>query len=431
MTDDNTSTDLSRRALLRATTAAGVLGTGVAMGRLGGENNHDTPAQLADPNEPRAYEEFTVHRVPEAYATIQDAVDAASPRDLVLVGPGRYHEEVTVSETQRLTIRGTDRNEVMLDGEGTRHNGITVTVDGVVIENLTVMNYTYNGVYWTGVDGYRGSHVTAANNGEYGIYAFDSVNGLFEHSYAAGHPDSGFYIGQCNPCHARIEQVTAERNGLGYSGTNAGGDLVIRDSVWKRNMGGIVPNTLDSEKLAPQAATRIENNEVHSNNNLNAPAKAFAYAAYGIGIGIAGGHDNEVHNNTVSNHANYGIAAIPMFDATIWQPAGNLIEGNRVEESGRTDLALGSPNDGGNRFENNSVSSTRPSWLDSDGVLASVFGSTGDPWVTLSQGLLYLQTELGAFPHGDWLGGPDPPKQPSMDDPERPPREAVGPRRDQ
>ncbi|HVD88057.1 MAG TPA: hypothetical protein VNB91_04045, partial [Jatrophihabitantaceae bacterium] len=79
---------------------------------------------------------------------------------------------------------------------------------------------------------------------DYGIYAFDSADGLFEHSYASGSPDSGFYIGQCRPCDAVIDQVVAERNALGYSGTNAGGNLQIVRSVWRDNWAGIVPNTL-------------------------------------------------------------------------------------------------------------------------------------------------------------------------------------------
>ena len=46
------------------------------------------------------------------------------------------------------------------------------------------------------VDGYRVDHVTAYNNGLYGIYAFASRNGVIENSYASGHPDSGLYVGR-------------------------------------------------------------------------------------------------------------------------------------------------------------------------------------------------------------------------------------------
>ena len=69
----------------------------------------------------------------------------------------------------------------------------------VAIENLTARNYTLNGFYWTGVSGFRGSYLTAYNNGDYGIYAFGATNGVLEHSYGSGSPDSSFYVGQCAP----------------------------------------------------------------------------------------------------------------------------------------------------------------------------------------------------------------------------------------
>ena len=127
-------------------------------------------------------------RVPDDHETIQAAVDAASPGDMVLVGPGVYNEAVDV-ETDGITIRGTDRNEVILDGEFELDNGIRVLgADGVVVENMTARNYATNGFFWTGVDGYRGSFLTAYRNGDYGIYAFDSVNGQFNDSYASAAP---------------------------------------------------------------------------------------------------------------------------------------------------------------------------------------------------------------------------------------------------
>ena len=52
----------------------------------------------------------------EQYTTIQDAVDSANTGDLVLISPGVYNESVTVT-TSYLTLRGTDRNKVIIDGE--------------------------------------------------------------------------------------------------------------------------------------------------------------------------------------------------------------------------------------------------------------------------------------------------------------------------
>ena len=56
-----------------------------------------------------------------------EAVGAAAPGDLVLVSPGVYNEAVNVT-TPELTIRGLDRNEVVLDREFELDNGITCSV---------------------------------------------------------------------------------------------------------------------------------------------------------------------------------------------------------------------------------------------------------------------------------------------------------------
>ncbi len=67
-------------------------------------------------------------RVPGDYPTIQDAVDAADPGDLVLIAPGIYREAVVV-RTPSLVIRGEDRNTTILDGGFELTNGIQVVAD--------------------------------------------------------------------------------------------------------------------------------------------------------------------------------------------------------------------------------------------------------------------------------------------------------------
>src|SRR6266540_3810278 len=198
------------------------------------------------------------------------------------------------------TFHGTSDGQGMagtiVDGEVRRPNAISVTADGVAVENLTVRNAVANGLFWTGVTGYRASYVTASANGDYGIYAFGSRDGVFEQSYASGSPDAGFYIGQCNPCDAVIDGVVSEGNALGYSGTNAS-DLDIVRSVFRHNWAGIVPNTGDYELLPPFRDVRI---------------------------------------------------------------VGNLVQDNVIAGSGRADLALAGPAGAGNCFSGNTVRSTVP-----------------------------------------------------------------------
>ncbi|HZM73929.1 MAG TPA: PLDc N-terminal domain-containing protein [Candidatus Polarisedimenticolia bacterium] len=358
-------------------------------------------------------------RVPADEPTIQAAVNASAPGDLVLVAPGEYHESVLV-RTPFLTIRGEDRNTTILDGELKRPNGIAVIeADGVAIENLTARHYALNGFYWRDVFGYRGSYLTAYANGDYGVYAFGSRYGRFEHSYASGHPDSGFYIGQCKPCYAVIDDVESAENGLGYSGTNAGGDLAIVNSRWHDNMAGLVPNTLDSEGLAPQAGALIKWNRVYGNNRLDVPAKHYPYAVWGIGIVIAGGRDNEVRENVVVDHATYGIAVMPIIDEQFWTSGGNTVRDNSVSHSGVADLAFGGPGGGRDCFIGNQHDTSMPPGLESVMGCGVPFGRLGGGGLDVTIGSLltrYIETFDDSYPHGDWKTWPAPKGQTQMPD---------------
>ena len=242
---------------------------------------------------------------------------------------------------------------------------VVIEADGVVVENLTARNFVLNGFYWTGVFGYRGSYLTAHNNGDYGLYAFDSRYGRFDHSYASGSPDSGFYIGGCYPCDALITDVLAEHNQLGYSGTNAGGNLAIVNSEWRDNAAGIVPNTLDSEPSAPQRDTVIAGNYVHDNNARDAPMGTAEWApAFGNGIIVAGGRDNLVTGNLVQDQERYGVVLMPLPDESFWVTGGNRIEANIFHRSGVSDLAIVAPSMGGDCFTGNAFRSSTPAAID-------------------------------------------------------------------
>jgi len=362
---------------------------------------------------------LAVLHVPEQYATVQAAVSAARAGDMISIAPGIYHEAVTV-RIPDLTIRGRDRNSVIMDGNFKLSNAFEVVegADGVVIENMTARHYSGNGFYWEGVKGFRGSYLTAYANGDYGIYAYGSNTGQFDHDLAAGQPDSGFYIGDCHPCHAIITHVISEDNALGYSGTNAGGDLVIRDSIWRDNMSGIAPNTLDSEPNPPEDGTTIINNLVENNNNFNAPAKVLEYPSIGNGIVIGGGNNNIIMNNRINGHIYYGILIVPNIDQNFWEPSGNVVVNNVITNSGVADLALSALSAGNNCFSGNSVARTSPPFLQFTHACGSLFahGGGGDPSVMTVLFDHFMQANLGRYTARDWKKVPAPAPQPGMAD---------------
>ncbi|MGH2721503.1 MAG: right-handed parallel beta-helix repeat-containing protein [Actinomycetota bacterium] len=357
-----------------------------------------------------------VRRVPEDHASIQAAVDASGPGDLVLVGPGTWRESVRVT-TPSITIRGLDRNRVVIDGEFRRANGVSVyEADGVALENLQARNHQLNGFYWTGVTGYRGSHLTAVNNADYGIYAFDATDGVITHSYASGSADAGFYIGQCSPCRTVVHDVVAENNAVGFSAVNAGGELYILGSVWRNNGNGIGLASLDTELDPPQTGATIAGNTVVGNNRAGV-ARPFTRLARGIGIVSAGGVSNLVLNNDVLGHETAGIVLAPMPDEHLWLAHGNVVRGNRVHDSGVADIVLVAPSGGRNCFAGNLFGTTQPPGLQ---ALNACEGRMSIPlgWDLAGTSILLGRRAESApsFTFLDVARGAPPPEQPQMPD---------------
>src|SRR5262249_55204478 len=143
--------------------------------------------------------------------------------------------------------------------------------DGVTIENLTVCNFLAsaggdngNQVWWNGGDGsgtiglgsLRGEYLTASSTyfkdansamAQYGIFTSNEEGpGLLTHTYSSNMGDSSYYVGACTDCRVVLTDAHAQNSALGFSGTNAGGHLIIEHSEWDHNRAGVVPNSLNN-----------------------------------------------------------------------------------------------------------------------------------------------------------------------------------------
>ncbi|MET8012700.1 right-handed parallel beta-helix repeat-containing protein [Streptomyces sp. NPDC005271] len=322
-----------------AALAAAVLLCGGCSGGSPGTADH-APARSTSP---------ATIRVPAQAATINTALARARPGDLVLVSPGVYHESVRV-RTDRVVLRGTDRNRVIIDGQGRRSNGVVVTAAGVSVENLTVRNHLLNGVLVTGMsdadgglargsdgyqhldparfpplDGFRVRYVTAHANGLYGIYAFNARHGVLERNYASGSADSGLYVGQCKPCRVLVQDNIADHNAIGYEGTNASGPIWVLRNRFTRNRVGLTVNTDYQEAYVPQTGGVVAGNLISDNDAPDTPEQADG--GFGIGIGIAGGQHNALLRNRVSGNPRAGIVLASHEDVP---PLGNRLEDNTL-----------------------------------------------------------------------------------------------------
>jgi hypothetical protein len=354
-------------------------------------------------------------RVPRDAPTIQAAVDRAAPGALVLVAPGVYRQTVLVTHPD-VVIRGLDRNRTILEGGFRRQDGVAVTADGVAVENLTARDYLGNGFVWRGVDGYRGSYLTAFRVGEYGLYASSSQHGQFDHSYASGAVEGGLYIGACNPCHALVTDDVAEHNGVGFLATNASGDVLVARSRWRRNRVGIAATSSDLEPLPPQDGLVIAGNEVTGGRPTDARRAAELDPLVGTGVALIGTLDDVVTRNRVDAAPRFGIVVTPDpgLEGRPRPSRRNRVQANVVRHSGTADLVLAAASpDAGNCFARNEFRTSAPTDLERaapcEGA-ASADLSAG----ALAAGRLFESRSRAPGP--SYRQTPDAPREPGLPD---------------
>jgi hypothetical protein len=338
----------------------------------------------------------TYRGVPGQFKTIQAAVDHAKPGDWILIAPGDYHERgdrthrpkpdgnvppsAVLIKTPKLHLRGMDRNKVIVDGTkpgsspcsskksaqdfGVKsgssqlgRNGIVAyKASGVSVENLTACNFltgsgkSGNELWWNGGDGsgkidlgrFKGNYLNATStfyNGTdtaagYGIFSSNARGpGVWAHDYASNFDDSNYYIGGCRRvCNQVMNHDWSEFSALGYSGTNSGGRLIIKNSEFDNNKDGFSTNSQNNDdwpspqsghcrhgKTSPVTHTvscwAFIHNYVHDNNNPQVPGRGAASAGpVGTGMSIAGGRFDTVMRNRFVHNGAWGVLLVPYPD---------------------------------------------------------------------------------------------------------------------
>ncbi len=296
-----------------------------------------------------------VIKVPSEVKTLVEAEEMAQPGDMILIAPGTYYEQLLV-ETPDITIRGEDRNTVIIDGEGQRPFGIVSVTDGVRVENLTVTDATFYGVLFTGlhdesgpsaptVQGYERwdpesfpplqrflvDHVTAVNNGLYGIYAFNAQHGAILNTYTSGSADSGLYVGQCRECDILVQDNVAERSAVGFENANASDSVYVLGNRFTDNRIGATFLSNYQEAFVPQAGNIVVGNLIADNTEPDSPAHVDG--GFGIGVGISGGIENIVERNLISGNPQAGVVIAHAEDLPSVNNAliDNVFTDNRID----------------------------------------------------------------------------------------------------
>ncbi|MCK4613170.1 MAG: right-handed parallel beta-helix repeat-containing protein [Thermoplasmata archaeon] len=112
---------------------------------------------------------------PADFTKIQDAVDAASDGDTIIVYEGNYYENVNIGKS--LTLTGKNRDTTIIDGGGSG-NVMYITTDWVNVSGFTVTNSgspSNVGIKLNNAQNCHIAHNTVSNN-RHGISLYRSSN---------------------------------------------------------------------------------------------------------------------------------------------------------------------------------------------------------------------------------------------------------------
>jgi parallel beta-helix repeat protein len=329
--------------------------------------------------------------------SIQAAIDSASPGATVCVGPGTYHENLLIAK-DGITLKGAGAGATVLkpparplnvceklvitpvDTEPTGLNGICVgkldakgnilgTVSNVRVTGFAVRGFKGVGIVFVGANRPRADHDAAAHNGEYGITAFASTHGLFEHDTSNGSGDAGIYMGDSPNGRFTIRDNTV---------SNALWGILVRDS----SRATLTGNTLHDNcaglvffntgaPVGPRGAFRgvgnvlgTGNTVTHNDNYCPGKASDLPFTLTGVGILIFGG-------NHIVLTRNAGRANRPKPGGTPTTIGGVVLAGGIVVASTQKVSLFGPPHYGsaatGNTVMHNTAMHNQPNDLAYDG----------------------------------------------------------------
>ncbi|MFD7324169.1 nitrous oxide reductase family maturation protein NosD [Streptomyces sp. NPDC059875] len=323
----------------------------------------------------------TVHQVKPG-ESIQQAVDAANPGDIIVLSPGTYRESVRIT-TSDLTLRGSSFFPTVIvpgaaaadDACAKAGHGICVTgttsrpVERVTVRSLTLRGFAKNGLWASRTDRLTVRGVVAEKNGNWGIAQERSVRSVLSHNIARDNGDAGLFVSNTTD----TEEGAADTKGTVISHNRLTGNRIgatvrrLRNLTVERNeaTGNCAGVFVVGDESTPRAgAMSLRRNSIHANNKF-CPKTPRLPALQGSGIVLTGAEKtlvakNRVVDNVGTSPLSGGIVLFKSFVGALNEQ--NEIRDNVVLRNGAADLANRDTGKG-NTFRGNTCALSEPAGM--------------------------------------------------------------------
>jgi parallel beta-helix repeat protein len=344
--------------------------------------------------------------------SIQAAIDAATPGTTVEVGPGTYDENLLIAK-DGISLEGAGAGVTILEPPATANpvclvlqvtpddiesnglNGICVaklnddgshrdTVHDVRVTGFTIRDFPGVGIVFAFADHLRADHNVVANDtmhrGVYGITAFASRHGVYEHNVVHTTSDAGFYMGDSPDADFTIRDNTAYDDLWGILVRDSSVGLITGNTLHDSCSGLVFLNS-GTNPTGPQHWLAAGNTVIHNDNSCPSARTLLPFNLSGVGIMIAGGSHIVLANNTVRDNQPSGptssvdgvalaggIVVVSAADISIFPGLFGSVESHNtlVGNTARDNLPVDIAYDGrgqGNHFVANDCRSSTPAGL--------------------------------------------------------------------
>jgi len=207
--------------------------------------------------------------VPDDYAKIQWAVDAASAGDTIIVRPGTYKENVVVNKSLEIRSYSQNPSDTVVKAYNSNDHVFNVTADNVIIKGFTV----------TGATGFWNA----------GVYLLNSKNSRIENVNASNNYDG---ISLESSSNNTITNNTASNNGDGISLESSSNNTITN-------------NTASNNYWAGISLWFSSNNIIYLNNFINNTHQVYSYGSKNIWNStekITYTYNGKQHTNYLGNY---------------------------------------------------------------------------------------------------------------------------------
>ena len=169
-----------------------------------------------------------------------------------------------------------------------------------------------NGILILHGDGFRVSRGRFVQNGQYGIFARFSHDGLIEDNRVSGSDDTGIYVGQSDGI--RVEDNSSEDCTVGIEVENSS-SIRVESNRASGNSVGILVDVLPGLEITATTGITVRDNVLDRNNRPNPvtdPEDILALLPSGVGLLNVGGDRMVAEANIATRNNSAGIFVVQL-----------------------------------------------------------------------------------------------------------------------